>query len=346
MKDAALRHAIASLLAKHLGIPAEAVGTASGDRDDLVLSWGPHRFLIEAKSSGTASATAMAIERLHAAEHRGEGAIPLVVVPFMGAVGASRCRAAGISWLDLSGNADITGPGLRIHVEGRPSRFKHRGRPSNTFAPKSSRVARRLLIEPWKGFRQHELADLCGLDPGYVSKIVRRLEQDNLVARDHGVVRVTDPDLLLDAWQEQYDFNRHLILAGHMPSRSSDELAEKLSNEMNERRLEHALTGLAAAWRIDAFAEFRLVTLYVSRLPEESFLEQLGFREGARGSNVWLVVPNDEGVLQGAAPYSGTPCVHPVQVYLDLAAHPERANDAAKHIRNAKLTWKEPDGRQ
>ena len=55
---------------------------------------------------------------------------------------------------------------------------------------------------------------------------------------------------------------------------------------------------------------------------------------------MWLVVLNDEGVFHGASEVEGVRCVHPVQVYLDLKAHPERADEAAKKLRAAHLNWR------
>jgi hypothetical protein len=59
----------------------------------------------------------------------------------------------------------------------------------------------------------------------------------------------------------------------------------------------------------------------------------MGFHEEQKGENVWLVVPNDEGVFDGAAERDGIRCVHPVQVYMDLKNHPERSAEAAEQLR-------------
>ena len=58
------------------------------------------------------------------------------------------------------------------------------------------------------------------------------------------------------------------------------------------------------------------------------------------GANVWLVVPNDEGVFTAAAAKKGIACVHPVQAYLDLQGHPERAGEAADELRTRLLAWR------
>jgi len=59
----------------------------------------------------------------------------------------------------------------------------------------------------------------------------------------------------------------------------------------------------------------------------------MGFHEEQKGENVWLVVPNDEGVFHGATEREGVRCVHPVQVYMDLKDHPERSAEAAEQLR-------------
>ena len=64
----------------------------------------------------------------------------------------------------------------------------------------------------------------------------------------------------------------------------------------------------------------------------------MAFREESRGESVWLVVPNDEGIFQGALDREGVRCVHPVQVYLDLKNHPERSAEAAEELRRKFLS--------
>jgi DNA-binding IclR family transcriptional regulator len=58
-------------------------------------------------------------------------------------------------------------------------------------------------------FKQQELARLTGLDDGFTSRIVHRLEADGLVQRDEeGAVRVDEASRLLDSWSEVYDFEK------------------------------------------------------------------------------------------------------------------------------------------
>ena len=135
------------------------------------------------------------------------------------------------------------------------------------------------------------------------------------------------------------DFAKHTLIAGHVAARSGDALARSVSERLAAVGVRHAATGLAAAWQLTRFAGFRLTTFYVDSRPSAEVVAGLGFHAAARGANLWLIVPNDEGVFQGAESQDGIPCVHPIQTYLDLGAHPERAAEAAKHLRDRYMNW-------
>jgi len=271
--------------------------------------------------------------------------IPLMVVPFMGDIGRQRCAENDVGWLDLSGNARIVAPGLRILVEGNPNRYKRRGRPSTAFAPRSSRIARWLLMHPGTLHTQRELARLTGMDEGYTSRVVGKLEEEGLIVRnDAGAVQPRDPDLLLDAWQEVYDFTKHHVVRGHVAARSGVALLRQLVAGLDRASVPYAVTGLASAWILGRYAGFRTASVYLPREPSPDLIATLSFREDARGANVWLVVPNDEGVFHGATTTpDGIRCVHPIQAYLDLHAHPERAGDIARELRSERLYWRNGD---
>jgi hypothetical protein len=336
---------LAELLAVPMGnvsVKLEPAARSGGHEvADLLVSAGGFKFAVECKVSSDAAAVGMAVRSIRRfAEQSREKVIPLVAVPYMGSVGQRLCDEAAVCWLDLSGNAHLFGPpGLRVQIEGKPNQFKRPGRPRSVFAPKSSRIARWLLMEPERAFSQRELSRASDLDEGFTSRIVRQLEALRLVARDpDGAVRVADYNTMLGAWLEAYDFSKHHIVRGHIAARSSDDVLRQLAEGLKQRQLAYAVTGLAGAWLLNQFAGFRLVVCYVGQIPPAEVIKEFGFYEEQQGENVWLVVPNDEGVFHGASEASGIRCVHPVQVYLDLKDHPERSAEAAERLRAKSLT--------
>lgn len=242
-------------LADLLGLPPGKVRVRpAGPRSrgkaevDQVLDAGAHRFVVEFKADGTAAPISSAVRVVRAfAGKLGKKAVPMVVTPYMGDVGRQLCAESGVSWMDLSGNANIAAPGLRIHIKGHANQFKRRGRPGSLFAPKSSRIAHWLLLHPKRAFTQRELAQAVGMGEGFVSRIVRGLEAQEMVSRESsGAVRVRDFDVLLEAWREGYDFSKHHIVRGHIAARSSDEILRQLEKCFDGDNLQHAVTGLAA----------------------------------------------------------------------------------------------------
>ncbi len=302
---------------------------------------GNYEFVVEIKAGSNSAQVSSAIQTLIKNRRLSRAPlIPLVVVPFMGDVGRKLCEGSGVSWADLSGNADISALNLRILIDGKPNLFKKRGRPSSPFAPKSARIARWLLINADKSMTQRELSFAINMDEGFTSRIVSRLEEEKLISRKKdGSIVVPDPNLLLDSWREKYDFNKNRIIKGHMAARSSNEILQKISDLLLKEEITHAATGLSGAWLYSKFAGFRIVSFYIDEQLSKELIEILGFREEERGSNVWFVVPKDEGIFHGAEKVEGINCSHPVQVYLDLFGHPERAVEAAVNLRNAFLNW-------
>ena len=313
---------------------------------DLLLKSGDYIFLVVSRQSSSASPVYMAVQSLRSTEgelrQRLQAAsstimVPVLVVPFMGKAGRQVCEEEGLAWLDRSGNADIRAKGLRVLIRGQKNRFRERGRKANPFSPQASRLTRQFLLHDNHSYTQKELVEETGLDQGFVSRILRRMVEQNLVVRRARRYEVTNRTLLLKAWQEAYDFTKHQIVKGHIAARSSDNLVSLLSTAFQNEGLTSAATGLAGAWLLTHFASFRLVTFYVDYEPPDQFLTKIGFRHEERGANTWLVIPNDKGVFFGRHERDGICTVHPVQVYLDLEFHPERSNEAAERIRELYL---------
>jgi len=300
----------------------------------------PGRAFVVVRCEGGLGAIAVAARyAVEAASAEGPTAMPVVVLPFMTEAGKRACADVGASWADWSGNASIVAPGLRVIVQGLPNRFRRPGRPATVFAPKSARLVRWLLVHPEAQVSQRELARATGVNEGLVSRVTSRLEAEQFVERgEGGRIRVVQPRLLLDAWREAYRFDAHTMVRGHLAARSGDALSRLAADALREAGVAHAATGLAAAWQFTHFAGFRLATFFVGAGAVDA-LTPLGFREGERGANLWLVQPNDEGVFEGASDREGVRCVHPVQVVLDLGGHPERAPEAAERVRTQLLGW-------
>lgn len=330
-------------LAKILDSPIDAVKdqpNVCSIRCDAVVSIRRHNFAIEWKRSGAlgqvSNAANMLKQEVAASKRR---LIPLISVPYMGKKGMEYCDDMRMSWIDLSGNSSITSRNLYIRERGSKNLFRARGPLNSAFGPRGSRITRWMLAHPGEVFRQRELAEAVGLNEGYTSRLIKKLLDDHLVTRRCGGIEVVDPDLLLKAWSEAYRFSKHAMIPGHITARTGSALAREVADSLEGRGVEYAMTGLPAAWFYTQYASFRIVTTYIRNVPSEDMKRKLKFREGRRGANVWFTVPNDEGVFHAGQNLNGVRCVHPVQAYLDLQEHPERADEAAAELKYRLLTW-------
>jgi len=334
---------IAEILANLLGCPQGKIRldhVGKSQNVDLKISTPKHKFVGEYKANATTASITSAVNGLSQFIAGNPKAIPLIIAPFMGDVGRRICDEAQVSWLDLSGNATIVAPGLRILIQGQPNKFTKRGRPPNAFAPKSSRIARQLLTLPTVFQSQAEIARRSGLGDGYVSRIIGRLREQDLLEQNKNGVRPSNPDVLLDAWHAVYDFNRSRILRGHVSARTGSELQAKLVETFRRKNVEYAMSGLGAAWLYTQFASFRLSTVYLSSMPSNSLLDEIAFSDESRGANLWIAIPDDDGIFSEIQEVSDIQCVSPLQTYLDLKSHPERAKEAADELRKSTLRWK------
>jgi DNA-binding Lrp family transcriptional regulator len=326
------------LLADLLGVPVDAVAFER-ERDDRLIDAraeiGRQSWVFEIKASSRPGIVDLAARQLHDLD--AGGTIAVLVVPYMTPAGARAAAEHGLNWLDLSGNAHLRTGELYVHVEGRRNQFTTRGPTASPFAPKSSRIAHAMLLEPSTWWRQVDIAERLSLDDGYVSRIVRRLEEEQFLDRDGRQVRPRNPDLLLDAWADDYRFDRHDIVIGHATG-SGIELARTLHSRLRTAAIDHTFTGLVSAWALSGYARFRLNTVYVDGNPRQA-ADAVELRRNERGANVQLVGPDDDGVYLGRRDVSALPCVSPVQTYLDLQHLPERADDAAQELRNAHKLW-------
>ena len=320
--------------------------TSDGRVWDCVITIRGHTFVLEWKRSGSLSHLAGAIHQagmVQGSFAMVQSSVPrdvtqLLIVPYMGKAAQEQCALAQLCWLDLSGNARIVVPGIFHQNLGNPNCFRRRGRPESAFGPRGSRIARRLLMDPSKAVRQRDLASCTGLDEGHTSRIVGKLLETGLVERGGEGISVVDANALLDAWREDYRFDRHHVIRGHISASGGDTLIYSLAEALSKAEEPYATTALPAAWLWTRYAPFHLSTVYIAMLPSPGLKKDLGFREEAIGGNTWLVVPNDEGVFHGAELVDGIRCVHPVQAYVDLKDHPEESTDAAAELRR-RLLW-------
>jgi hypothetical protein len=157
------------------------------------------------------------LERL---ENAGEGGIHRLVVsdrvtPMIG----GRLRELGYWFVDRSGNAFLSCPGLYVDIRGRRERSRDvgrpRARPQTLFTPRRSQVICMLLTEAsLSSAPLRKIARVSGTSLAVTKETVDLLVQSEFMENDSRERWIVEPELLLDSWASSFRFGlgRDLLL--------------------------------------------------------------------------------------------------------------------------------------
>ena len=160
-------------------------GTAGEFDADATLTSPDRRtavLVIEARERIEPNRVRVLIDTWRGAEQRG---VPMLVARYLSRRSRTLLRAAGASYLDLSGNVRlvVSEPGLFIETDGADADPDRQERPARTLSgPKAGRIVR-ALVDHRQPPGVRELASITKLDPGYVSRVLTLLDKEALIGR-------------------------------------------------------------------------------------------------------------------------------------------------------------------
>jgi hypothetical protein len=263
--------------------------------------------------------------------------LPLVVTPELTQRVVAACRERGIGAIDLNGRTWLRAPGLLVDRRPLPGRsFRYELEPRNIFVGKSVRIVRCLLTDRARLWTQAEIVLRTDASSGLVSRIVQHLISQGFVEKVSArEFRLRDWQGLLDEWVASDSLSKRTSItryAGFLGS-SQEVVAHRLQQWAADEKVPLAFTQWIAAWARHAYTEPAVCSAYASRLPETATLDQLGLRPVEEGGKLWLLIPDDEGILQETQSENGLTLVTDAQIYVDLQRTGLRGPEAAGALR-------------
>jgi hypothetical protein len=258
----------------------------------------------------------------------------LVAAPYLSERTRERLRAAGLNYLDLTGNTliSIEDPGFYVRTQGADKDPNPASRPARSLrGVKAAEIVRALVdFRPPLGVRQ--LAKIARTDPGNVSRLLDLLEREDLVRRSPGGgVQEVQWDELLRSWTNEYSLTGSNRVYTFLDPRGLDDFLTRLRGLPSETG--YALTGSLAAARLAPIAPARLGVAFVRDAVSVAAMLELVPTE--TGANVLLVEPKGDFVFERAEEEDGLTYVAPSQVVADLLTGPGRNPSEAEAI----LDW-------
>jgi hypothetical protein len=257
----------------------------------------------------------------------------LLIAPRISDTLARLCRERGLSCADLNGRLWLRAEGVLIEREAKLARYRPATAEPDAFSGKSARLARTLLSHGDREWTHKELVERTGLSKGLVSRLAQHLVGQGLLTQRERALQVKQRDALLDAWAARDDWRKRTTVHQYSLLVSEPrEIAVRLKDFLGDAP--HAFTQWMAGWLRHPYTLPPVVTAYVSHFPEASKLEkQLLARRVEDGGRLWLVVPNDEGLLRETQTVAGFTLAADVQIYLDLIRAGQRGDEQAAELR-------------
>lgn len=202
---------------------------------------------------------------------------------------------AGIDYVDLAGNAHLAGPGLLVHVEGRPAAepLVRRGRPNTGWL----KAVLTLLVQPELVNRPYRnIAGQADVALGTVAACIQDLIARRLLVEAKARRQVTDRQQLVALWVQAYvDILRPKLAERRFQVRAKTkpEIWERLGDVLAKRGVLWALTGAdAAELRTNYFhAEDTEIYGPIAAFGDREMLKRLVAQPALRGGNLLVIEP-------------------------------------------------------
>lgn len=234
----------------------------------------------------------------------------------------------GASYVDHTGNIRVVidKPGLFILTQGAETNPSPEKKKASLRGVKAGRVVQALVTKP-PPLGVRELAEFTDTDPGYVSRLLKMLDNEAIVERDsRGQVEKVDWWRMLEQWSEDAPLSKRSEPTTWVAPRGLKNVLEGLKSA----DFPYLLTGSAAASQIVPIAPTRLLSIYVDD-PERA-AEALGLRRADAGANVILLQPNDDALYQPSTEIEGLKQARLPLLVADLLTGPGRSPAEAKAL--------------
>lgn len=258
---------------------------------------------------------------------------PIITAPYISERGRSLCQEINIGFVDLSGNAYLKFGSVLIERSGKDNLYKEKRSLEQLFTTKSTWLIRKMLVQPEKEWTTLELAEFARISLGQVYKVTEKLAAERYLNKERGAIKLTDPGELLDAWVEEYDFNKQQI-SGYYCMKGRDFLFSSMKGMDHDG---YAFTLGAGASLVAPFVRSSDTYIYTRDLGK--IIEAVDLEPVEFGGNVYLVEPSDEGVLFDVQDIDGIKVASNIQLYLDLYNYPARGREQAEHLRERKMGY-------
>ena len=297
-----------------------------------------HLFAAEYKALFTPKEFASAIHQVLRIS-QASGLHPLLLMPYLNERQLNELIERQISGIDFCGNGVVTVPNqLFVFRSGKPNLFPASAAIKNVYRKNASIVSRAFLAQPIfesvggiEAFIQMEGGHEAAISLSTVSKALKVLEDDLIVSRESGIIRLIQPEKLLDKLVANY---ARPVVRRFLVGKSPFD-AESLARILFENSVRHQVwltgTGVGSTAQYAVMAREDFLSVYCT--DQYRLLSGIEVKETNRFPNLEVVETLDRTVYFNSRFYKGFGWASPVQTYLELMDGGQREQDMATQVK-------------
>ncbi len=302
------------------------------------------RFAVEIKASSTPIAFRSAVHEVKGTM-LSTGTLPMIMLPYLSESQLQELEQDGVSGLDLCGNGVVMAPGgLFVFRTGQPNLYPRSTPIKNVYRKNSSMVPRVFLAQAQ--FERvtevltaintrNVLGEALGRPPmsmGTVSKAIKAMEEDLIVSREQGPLKLIQPDKLLEKLLGNYQPMRPVDVIRRKVSATVTDLPSVLADLGKELNIPVVATGLASATQYAVMQRGDMLSVYCPR--PEALLARLSSSESDRFPNLEIIPSEDETDYFDSRldAQTGFRWASPIQSYLELMRGDKRDQEIATQV--------------
>ncbi len=297
------------------------------------------RLIIEAVSQNSLPVFKNKIAKLKAASVQHDDVLPVLVARYLSPQRRSMCQEEGVCFIDLSGNVHLKFKSFYVEKVGFPNKFPEERKGRDPFSDKASLILRAIIEDGEHLWGVRELAQATHLNPGYVSRMAKELENRDYITRVNSKLKLRDPEGILDDWVRNYNLRKNRIFGYFFMAASSADILKRLRDLKIPSNIDYALSVQAGANLVAPYAVFTEVHIYVGNKKALAYFEEhLNLNKADQGANLVLMLPYyKHSVFYDSRIVQRLRVVSNIQLYLDLHGYPVRGLEQAEHLFDKKL---------
>lgn len=303
------------------------------------------RFAVEMKANSTPIAFRTAINEVKDATLPAN-TLPMIMLPYLSESQLQELEQDGVSGMDLCGNGVVMAPGgLFVFRSGQPNQYPRSTPIKNIYRKNSSMVPRVFLAQSQfervtEVFTAINTRNVLGaalgrplMGMGTVSKAIKAMEEDLIVSREQGPLKLIQPDKLLEKLSGNYQPMRPDEVIRRKVSATMADLPSMLAGLGKELNLPVVATGLASVTQYAVMQRGDMLSIYCPK--PEALLARLSASESDRFPNLEIIPSEDETDYFDSRldAQTGFRWASPIQAYLESMRGDKRDQETAEQIR-------------